>query len=84
MSAKQAKRLRQAARGLAVSLDQAGVQITGRKQRVVDHGAIAVQNTHPKDRVDEPQSKLQLVNEGNSMRGIIRAMKKEQKLLKPR
>jgi len=68
-----------------VSLDQAGVQISERKQKVIDHGAEFLKSVHPKDRVDAPaEGSLQIVNEGNSMRGIIRAMKKEQKLLKSR
>jgi hypothetical protein len=55
MSAKQSKRLRQAARGLAVTLDEAGRKISERDQAVDFHGTR---------------------NKPDSLRGIIRTLKK--------
>jgi hypothetical protein len=58
MSAKQDKRLRKAARGLAVTLDQAGKPISERGLGTM--GA----------------NKSTLVNQPNSLRGIVRNLKK--------
>lgn len=56
MSAKQSKRLRQAARGLAVTLDEAGRKISKREQSVQQSGSVQ--------------------NKPDSLRGIIRTLKK--------
>lgn len=82
MSAKQAKRLRQAARGLVVTLDQAGRKIYERGLMAQEHRAPVSPSSivgNPKDQVDEPQGELLAVtahNRPDSLRGIIRTLKK--------
>ena len=86
MSAKQAKRLRQAARGLAVTLDQAGKEIHERGLYAQEHrraspSSISVRSdVHPKDLVDDPSEgelmSVTAVNRPDSLRGIIRHLKK--------
>jgi hypothetical protein len=84
MSAKQAKRLRQAARGLAVSLDQSGKTIHERGLMAFEHkrasaSSIAFRaDVHPKDQVDDPNEVFAVtaVNRADSLRGIIRTLKK--------
>ena len=91
MSAKQAKRLRKAAMGLVVSVSEAGKEITSRTLLAQEHrraapsaaSSIALDATHPKDIVDD-HSKGELfaitaVNAPNSLRGIIRTLKKGMK-----
>jgi hypothetical protein len=88
MSAKQAKRLRQAARGLAVSLDQSGKTIHERGLMAFEHKHASPSSTYydpkgvlpPKDRVDDPREPevfaVTAVNRADSLRGIIRTLKK--------
>lgn len=88
MSAKQAKRLRQAARGLAVSLDQAGRAIHERGLMAQEHRRLSPSSVSyhsevpPKELVDmyEPQEQevfaVTAVNRADSLRGIIRSLKK--------
>jgi hypothetical protein len=90
MSAKQAKRLRQAARGLAVSLDQSGKTIHERGLMAFEHkraspssivGTDAFRSDlPPKDQVDDPSEPevfaVTAVNRADSLRGIIRTLKK--------
>ena len=82
MSAKQEKRLRQAARGLAVSVDQAGRKIHERGLLSQEHRRTSVSSTSlssiaPKDRVDDPRVyAVTAINRPDSLRGIIRKLKK--------
>jgi hypothetical protein len=76
MSGKQDKRLRKAARGLAVVLDEAGKKIVERGLLSVEHRA-ASPSSLTKDRA-EPGRLLSVtaVNRPDSLRGIIRNLKK--------
>lgn len=84
MSAKQAKRLRQAARGLAVSLDQSGKTIHERGLMAVEHKRLSPSSISfrsdvpPKEQVDDPNEvyAVTAVNRADSLRGIIRTLKK--------
>ncbi len=83
MSAKQEKRLRQAARGLAVSVDQAGRKIHERGLLSQEHrrtsiSSMSLSSIAPKDRVDDPREvyAVTAVNRPDSLRGIIRKLKK--------
>ena len=85
MSAKQAKRLRQAARGLAVSLDQSGKKIHERGLMAHEHRRANPSSTFdpkgvlpPKEQVDDPFEVFAVtaVNRADSLRGIIRTLKK--------
>jgi hypothetical protein len=81
MSAKQAKRLRQAARGLAVSLDQSGKTIHERGLMAFEHkrpSASSISSISPKEQVDDPNQvyAVTAVNRADSLRGIIRTLKK--------
>lgn len=80
MSAKQAKRLRQAARGLAISLDQAGRTIHERGLMAVEHKRSSPSSisSNPKDLVDDPNEVIAVtaINRADSLRGIIRTLKK--------
>lgn len=88
MSAKQAKRLRQAARGLAVTLDQAGREIHERGLLAQEHkranpSSISVRSDiPPKELVDDPREivyAVTAVNRPDSLRGIIRHLKRGMK-----
>lgn len=75
MSAKQDKRLRQAARGLAVTLDQAGKNIVGRGLMYEEHKRI----TSEMYIYGEGEAEVYAVtakNRPDSYRGIVRALKK--------
>ncbi len=84
MSAKQEKRLRQAARGLAVTLDQAGRTIHARGLLAVEHremnvSSILSSSPSPDQIVDDPRGPVYAVtavNRPDSLRGIIRSLKK--------
>ena len=88
MSAKQAKRLRKAAMGLAVSVSEAGKEITSRTLLAQEHrratiastSSVAFDPTHPKDHVDDHRNgqvfAVTAINAPNSLRGIIRTLKK--------
>lgn len=80
MSAKQAKRLRRAARGLVVTLDQAGRTIHERGLMAVEHKRLSPSSisSNPKDLVDDPNEVFAVtaVNRADSLRGIIRTLKK--------
>ena len=89
MSAKQAKRLRKAAMGLAVSVSEAGKEITSRTLLAHEHRRAApsaassiIDNDmiDPKEFVDDPRKgelfAVTAVNAPNSLRGIIRTLKK--------
>lgn len=90
MSAKQAKRLRQAARGLAVSLDQAGRKIHERGLVAQEHRRASPSSisskmfsSDPKDLVDDPREgelmSVTALNRPDSLRGIVRTLKKGMK-----
>jgi hypothetical protein len=91
MSAKQAKRLRKAAMGLVVSVSEAGKEITSRTLLAQEHrhaapgaaSSIAFDAMHPKERVDDHRRgklfAITAVNAPNSLRGIIRTLKKGMK-----
>lgn len=85
MSAKQAKRLRRAAKGLAVTLDQAGREIHERGLLAQEHKKVnpayasSIVSSNPKDLVDDPREivyAVTAVNRPDSLRGIIRHLKK--------
>jgi len=81
MSAKQAKRLRQAARGLVVTLDQAGRTIHERGLMAFEHkrpNPSSISSVSPKELVDDPNEVFAVtaVNRADSLRGIIRTLKK--------
>jgi indole-3-glycerol phosphate synthase len=84
MSAKQAKRLRQAARGLVVTLDQAGRTIHERGLMAFEHKRASPSSVSfrsdvpPKELVDDPNEVFAVtaVNRADSLRGIIRTLKK--------
>ena len=81
MSAKQEKRLRRAARGLAVTLDQAGNKIHSRGLLAQEHKRIpnTSVSSDPKDHRN-PEAPfvyaVTAVNRPDSLRGIIRSLKK--------
>ena len=84
MSGKSARRLRKAAMGLAVSLDEAGRKIHPRDLLAQEHKRPSVEGfssaVPPKDRVDDPRSQtyaVTAINRPDSLRGIIRSMKKQ-------
>lgn len=93
MSAKQAKRLRKAAMGLVVTVSEAGKEITSRTLLAQEHrlaapqaaSSIVADEAHPKGIVDDPRGKrgeliaITAINAPNSLRGIIRTLKKGMK-----
>lgn len=81
MSGKQDKRLRKAARGLAVALDEAGKKIVKRGLLAVEHRAASPSSimSDSKSMMNTEQGKLlavTAVNRPDSLRGIIRNLKK--------
>lgn len=85
MSAKQAKRLRQAARGLVVTLDQAGKDIKGRGLNYIEHRTLSPSSTvGVQEGLEDANPEGDLigitaVNRPDSFRGIIRTLKKGMK-----
>lgn len=83
MSAKQAKRLRKAAMGLAVSVSEAGKEITSRTLLAQEHrraapSSLLSNGVKPDQVVEDPRGELFAVtafNAPNSLRGIIRTLK---------
>ena len=80
MSGKQAKRLRRAATGLAVALDQEGRNIVERGIVIKEHREInpSVFSSRASD-LDQPETIVvahQRVNRRDSRRGIIRELKR--------
>lgn len=81
MSAKQAKRLRKIARGLAVTLDQAGNKIHERgllaqEHKVTDISSVSSDPKDHRERREPVVFAVTAVNRPDSLRGIIRNLKK--------
>lgn len=86
MSAKQAKRLRKAAMGLVVTVSEAGKEIRSRTLLAQEHtrsgGSPSSVSIKPDQIVDNPKREvfaITAVNAPNSLRGIIRTLKKGMK-----
>lgn len=90
MSAKQAKRLRKAAMGLVVTVSEAGKEIRPRTLLAQEHRRAAPRAASsvamkPDQIVDDPRGRrgelmaITAVNAPNSLRGIIRTLKKGMK-----
>jgi len=90
VSAKQAKRLRKAAMGLAVSVSEAGREIRGRTLLAQEHRRTAASSTVTSSASMKPDQivsddvhietfAVSAINAPNSLRGIIRSLKKGMK-----